>query len=622
MLVFWPSDLLSPYYFNKKCYVVGSNLGDKIIVITTLPYEDTIHELKYKDDTLPLTIVATLNFEKDSLLTLHYNAEESTVIGPTYVTLVVFKPPDSSNLEYYSSLPISIEISWTSSKALVSSGGSFRDLEDVEMVPDLARKMELHTLKRGSSDDSLMLVLKYINLNNYLRSKFTKKYANQLNYIDLCPWVFNESLKSKLIKILLSILQGKSITKVVQLLALITRIIFYFVQAWCLMVIKALNYRFWGQYSLASMSYFFHQWEKRSNQLYHLPSQYQKTKQATKDSEISLITGTKFSPAEYIKLYNSLWLIFNDLVLGYVVATYLWNNESAASKFVLDWLVSRVLIDKLNNVIIWLQHSPAGFKLNNELCEFFGEMFSLVLSLWIHAVKHTLFNPKLFKLLIQMVAIASVSGGVSFFISILLDLHTLVTFHIQSFYYTSMRLYHWQSNIIKSLFRLFCGKKYNILRHRIDSNPYDFDELLLGIILFTIFIYLLPTVFAFYLTFAIMRLTCLAIGSILVVFLILLNYLPLIAFIVKLKDDRRLPGGITLTSKSSQLLVLKSRPLTITEIIQSYVYSIILFNRVNFMNSQNYKDTSQLNWQLSPLVMVRKLLQGEIIEGIDYKTLF
>ena len=45
------------------------------------------------------------------------------------------------------------------------------------------------------------------------------------------------------------------------------------------------------------------------------------------------------------------------------------------------------------------------------------------------------------------------------------------------------------------------GKKYNVLRDRLDSCDYDLDQLLLGTILFTLLFFLIPTVIVYYMLF-------------------------------------------------------------------------------------------------------------------------
>jgi phosphatidylinositol glycan class Q protein len=49
---------------------------------------------------------------------------------------------------------------------------------------------------------------------------------------------------------------------------------------------------------------------------------------------------------------------------------------------------------------------------------------------------------------------------------------------------------------------LLSGKRYNVLRDRIDSWDYDIDQLLFGTMLFTLVAFLFPTVLAYYVLFA------------------------------------------------------------------------------------------------------------------------
>ena len=49
-----------------------------------------------------------------------------------------------------------------------------------------------------------------------------------------------------------------------------------------------------------------------------------------------------------------------------------------------------------------------------------------------------------------------------------------------------------------TLYGLFRGKKYNVLRKRADANNYSVAELYLGVLIITLSIFLLPTVAMFY----------------------------------------------------------------------------------------------------------------------------
>lgn len=127
-------------------------------------------------------------------------------------------------------------------------------------------------------------------------------------------------------------------------------------------------------------------------------------------------------------------------------------------------------------------------------------------------------------------------------IALFSDLLSILTVHIYSFYLASARIYHWQLNILISLFHLFRGKKHNVLRNRIDSCDYDLDQLLVGTILFTLLFFLLPTVVVFYLNFAVARMAIISLKAVFDTLLSCLNHFPLFAIMLRVKDPRRLPG--------------------------------------------------------------------------------
>lgn len=58
---------------------------------------------------------------------------------------------------------------------------------------------------------------------------------------------------------------------------------------------------------------------------------------------------------------------------------------------------------------------------------------------------------------------------------------------------------------IKYVLMIPTGKRYNVLRKRIDSWSYDVDQLLFGTILFTLVAFLFPTTVTYYALFALVR---------------------------------------------------------------------------------------------------------------------
>lgn len=272
----------------------------------------------------------------------------------------------------------------------------------------------------------------------------------------------------------------------------------------------------------------------RLQQFCYWPIQYVKLRQR-KDNWESVTT----SHPDYIRFYNSLWLVANDVIIGIALGSYIIDNA--------NWVASQInlvltgwTVEGLQRTISWLMDWPAGLKLNNELAAFLGDLFLWVIENWAACIANL--QPYL-PAVIYIVGCSSFAGA-SMPIALFSDLLSILTVHIYSFYIASARIFNWQLTIIISLFHLFRGKKRNVLRNRIDSCDYDLDQLLLGTILFTVLFFLLPTVVVFYLTFASARMLIISMKAGFDTCLAFLNHFPLFALMLRVKDSQRLPGGI------------------------------------------------------------------------------
>jgi phosphatidylinositol N-acetylglucosaminyltransferase subunit Q len=274
------------------------------------------------------------------------------------------------------------------------------------------------------------------------------------------------------------------------------------------------------------------QFDIRLQQFCYWPIQYTTLQKRKRDWH-----SVTDSHPDYIRFYNSLWLVANDVIIGIALGTYIIENADWVATS-LNYLLSVWTVTGVERMIRWLTDWPAGLKLNNELASFLGDLFLWVIQYWSQCLDNI--RPMI-PALIYFVGFSSFAGA-SMPIALFSDLLSLLTLHIYSFYIASARIYHWQLTIIISLFHLFRGKKHNVLRNRIDSCDYDLDQLLLGTILFTLLAFLLPTVLVFYFAFALSRMVIISIMAILDTALACLNHFPLFALMLRIKDSRRLPG--------------------------------------------------------------------------------
>jgi phosphatidylinositol glycan class Q protein len=460
------------------------------------------------------------------------------------VQVILFDRPDPTRMQYLSLAPISLALGDKADK----SGKGFPPLDGVEAQEEqewerkqvLVEKLRQHTVlrhPRAQKELLLPVIIDQINrsyeLNALLQSNVSLVGTRMRRALSVGERVV-ESASNLWDLILLGIWHVVTVwvyPVIAQLFVL--GLITHRVAGEVILVV--LDWRlFPGHAALKDVSATAQQVDIRLQQFCYWPIQYltlRKRKQTWQS-----ITN---SHPEYIRFYNSLWLVANDVIIGIALGSYIIENAGFVAAQV-DRILSTYTVEGLQATIIWLMDWPAGLKLNTELATFLGDLFLWVIDYWAGCI--AMLRPYL-PGIIHFIGFSSFAGA-TMPISLFSDLVSLLTLHIYSFYVASARIYNWQSTIIVSLFHLFRGKKRNVLRNRIDSCDYDLDQLLLGTILFTVLFFLLPTVLVFYLTFASARMAIITLKAVLDTLLACLNHFPLFALMLRFKDSRRLPGGI------------------------------------------------------------------------------
>lgn len=81
--------------------------------------------------------------------------------------------------------------------------------------------------------------------------------------------------------------------------------------------------------------------------------------------------------------------------------------------------------------------------------------------------------------------------------------------------------------IVSNLYRQFRGQRYNPLRQRVDAYDFDLDQMLLATFLFTVAVFLFPTLMVYYVYFAFVRVTIWYMQRMLSTIAFMILYLPL-----------------------------------------------------------------------------------------------
>ena len=135
----------------------------------------------------------------------------------------------------------------------------------------------------------------------------------------------------------------------------------------------------------------------------------------------------------------------------------------------------------------WLVGSePGGFKLNDKLNEALGSAVLRVLWPWHAMLRAALvyLDSSLGGGALRLVLLAPCSVGLSGALCVVSDLLGLCSLHILYLHRAARGLYAAHLAMLHTMYNLFRGRKYNLLRRRTDSCEYDLEQQLLGTLLF------------------------------------------------------------------------------------------------------------------------------------------
>ncbi|KAJ8468751.1 hypothetical protein ONZ45_g17127 [Pleurotus djamor] len=260
---------------------------------------------------------------------------------------------------------------------------------------------------------------------------------------------------------------------------------------------------------------------------------------------------------DYVNFFNTVWLVLNDITIGVAVGRFLCDNCAVLGRM-LSIGVMEYLVGWLQWALRWLNGWPAGLKLNTELSQFYSDMFIALVGSWGDMLwRYVLpFLP----MMIYITGLMSILGGVTTGLAVGSDILGILGFHCWLGYVVTRYVYMRAVVVAGELWRLFRGRRYNVLRKRTDSHQYDVDQLLFGTMIFTLLAFLFPTIGVYYLLFALLRLSTLVLHGVIETLMAFMNHFPLFALMVRVKDPERLPGGVCFDVQGGEMgpcLVMK-----------------------------------------------------------------
>lgn len=149
--------------------------------------------------------------------------------------------------------------------------------------------------------------------------------------------------------------------------------------------------------------------------------------------------------------------------------------------------------------LTWLESNPGGIKMNQALTEQIVLVVEWILN---YHQQFVLRLVPLYSAIIKCAGILSITFGSRFFFAILFDLSRIGFVHITLLSSAFAAVQQFELSTLSSLWLLFRGKKRNVLRLRSDHLQYDHMQLLLGMLLFSMCIFLFTTVLVHHCFFA------------------------------------------------------------------------------------------------------------------------
>lgn len=316
--------------------------------------------------------------------------------------------------------------------------------------------------------------------------------------------------------------------------------------------------------------------------------------------------STKSAPdhRHFMRKANIFVSLLVDVALGVLLMSWLYRDDHISTVANLLVPAADRVAKELNELLQWLMGAPAGLKMNRALDQVLGRFFLYHIHLWISYIQ--LMSPFVESLL--WYGGLSAALGLSLALSLLSDMIALLTFHIYCFYVYGARLYCLKIYGLSSLWRLFRGKKWNVLRQRVDSCSYDLDQLFIGTLLFTILLFLLPTTALYYLVFTLLRLVVILVQGVLHLTVDFINSFPLFAVGLRVCRPYRLADGVKFRVLCDEPgtclhLLMEINPLRTSSVVQTY-------------RTPTYSCCPRDSWA----ALAKKLFVGELIYPWRHKA--
>ena len=303
-------------------------------------------------------------------------------VADSNVQIIMFRRPDPTRMQYMSLDPIFLALA---DKAEKEQTGEVEDAEEErehQRRQRLVEKIRLHSVvKRPPSmkESSLQIIINQVN-SSFEMGRLLRKNVAHIGPRAKRGLSVGERVVESASTLLDYVVLGLWGLVVDWLYPFFRRI--FVVGLTCHrvvaeMILRVLEWRLHPGYAaLKDVSATAQQIDIRLQQFCYWPIQYLTLRKRKEDWE-----SMTDSHPDYIRFYNSLWLVANDVIMGIALGSYIVYYYDWVS-YEINTVLSSYTVEGLQRMIAWLMDWPAGLKLNNELAAFLGDLFLWVIDYW------------------------------------------------------------------------------------------------------------------------------------------------------------------------------------------------------------------------------------------------
>eukprot|EP01032_Pedospumella_encystans_P013773 gene13773-15842_t len=251
----------------------------------------------------------------------------------------------------------------------------------------------------------------------------------------------------------------------------------------------------------------------------------------------------------WLEVHALVLLIWVDVLLGVVFGYFVFTHAEGIVQqagAMCQQMQSTHIVETLQ----WFNHLPGGVKLNTTITQRMSSILTTAVLLFEQCLSAT---QPLHCVLLRFIACGG-GFGCSVQLVMVVDLMRVLSAHIALIHRVLSYFHHFLLQSLHSLWLLFNGQKNNVLRKRIDTCFFGQDQLLFGIVQFSIVFFIFPNFAAYFFLFALAQFVCVAVQYVVYALSVLLKEFPYYEAVMFVTCPGIMSDGVQFSMKPPETL--------------------------------------------------------------------